>query len=369
MRIEGDTMSIQDKLSLFAENCQAIKGSFTMHLPVIKRLSALAYTLENKQVDITAIDEAHQIIKNDVGMFSNFRGTFVIYLATMLSLQEFPQQMFSDTKHVYGLLNQQGFWKNDYLVLSAFEIAKNAESGKHSHVASRAMDFYKEMKANHRFHIGTDDYLFTAMLAMSDMEVHAGANKVRQIFTLLKYNFGFWASKNSLLHLAQVLALGGHPGDCVQELLHLKRILKQRKIRLDRNPVLSALGVVGLFPVNHGDIANELESAINYLRTQKGFGTWSDVHREELLLYAVSILASVWASEISRLLQSDIVSSSTNNMFNPLLYNPALNPALNPIWLASPALAQQVVMCNAVGYCSYATTSSSYGGGYSGGGC
>jgi len=357
---------IRDKLTLFVENYQNIKGSFNMHYPVVKRLSALAYTLENKQMDVTNINEAHQLIKSDVGMFSNFRGTFVIYLATVLSLQEFPQQTFSDVQRIYSLLNNNGFWKNDYLVLSALEIAKSAESSKHSHIASRAMDFYKAMKANHRFHISTDDYLFTVMLAMSDMDVQTGTNKVRQLFSLLRNDFGFWTNSNSLLHLAQVLALGGHPGDCVQELMHLKRILKKRKIRLDKNPVLSALGIVGLFPINHNVISTELESSINFLREQKGFGAWSDVHQEEILLYAVSILASVWANEISGLLQSDIVSTSTNNiMNNQLLLNPALNPALNPVWLASPALAQQVVMCNAVGYCSYSCAT--YSGGYSGG--
>jgi len=266
---------LQSKLELFVENNQNIRSDFIWHDPMSKRLASLTYTLEGKKVDTEAIKECHRMIKEDVGPFSTFRGNMAVYIAASLSLMENPQQLLADTLEVYGLLKQQGFWASDYLVVTAYEIAANTKRQDFESMAIRSMEFYREMKANIRFHIGQDDYIFAAMLALSGIDIHDGAVKLRNLFVQLKSEFSAFISRNSIVTLSQMLVLGGSTEDCVQHLLKLNRVLRKRKARLDKSYTLPSLGVLGILAVDKNAFADDLIAARDYLRSQKGFSAWS----------------------------------------------------------------------------------------------
>lgn len=63
------------RVELFAENAQRIKKAFPWHNAMVSRLAGLLYTAENKRADEDAIRASHELIKENTGMFSSFRGT------------------------------------------------------------------------------------------------------------------------------------------------------------------------------------------------------------------------------------------------------------------------------------------------------
>jgi len=304
---------LQNKLELFAENNQSIRSDFIWHDAMAKRLVALTYTLEGKKVDTEAIKDCHRMIKDEVGVFSTFRGNMAVYIAASLSLSEKPQQLLADTLEVYELLKQEGFWASDYLVVAAYEIAANTEKHKFERIACRSMEFYKEMKANIRFHIGQDDYIFAAMLALSDIDVHEGALKLRHLFTQLKSEFSAFISRNSIVTLSQMLVLAGSTDECVYNLLKLNRVLRKKKIRLDKTYTLPSLGVLGMFTVDKYAFADDLIASRDYLRSQKGFGALS-VSTQELLLYAVSLITNAYTGDTDNNVMKVSVATSITNL-------------------------------------------------------
>ena len=303
---------VESMLTLFAQNHQNIRNEFVWQEPMAKRLAALAYALADEPLDASRIINCHKMIKSEVGAFSNFRGMLSVYVAAALSLTPEPQKLLEDTLRVYDLLKEQRFWSSDYLVVTAYEIAANAKSFDYEHIAARTRGFYDEMKSNHRFLIGSDDYIFSAMLALSDLDVHDGANKVKAIYIRLKEEFSRFTSRNSLMTLAQMLALGGSTEECAYNVSKLNRAMRIRKIKLDKTYTLPSLGVLGLLNLDPCDIANEITAVTEFLRKQKGFGALS-VSPQELQLYAVSLMTHAFVGkEQAGVTKAGLATSITN---------------------------------------------------------
>jgi len=301
-----------NKLELFAENNRDLRGDFIWQNAMAKRLVSLAYALEGKTIDVEAIKECHRMMKDETGIFSTFRGNMAVYIAASLSLSEKPRELLAGTLEVYDLLKQEGFWASDYLVVTAYEIAANTERYKFGQVAGRAMEFYREMKANIRFHIGQDDYIFAAMLAMSDIDVHDGALKMRHLFSQLKSEFSAFIGRGSIVTLAQMLVLGESTNQCVEHMLQLNRVLRKKKIRLDKTYTVPSMGVLGMLQVDKYAFADDLIAARDYLRTQKGFGGLS-VSTQELLLYAVSLITNAYTADTgNNVMKTGVATSITN---------------------------------------------------------
>lgn len=62
------------RLVLFAQNAQSIKKEFPWQNALVSRLAALLYTTEDKVADEGAIRASYELIKENTGLFSSFRG-------------------------------------------------------------------------------------------------------------------------------------------------------------------------------------------------------------------------------------------------------------------------------------------------------
>jgi len=302
---------IQEKLTNFTENYLAIRSDFIWHDNMAKRLAALCYAMEGKKIDTDAIRDSHTLMKDELSVFSGFRGNLAIYIAASLALRDDPSQLLADTLYVHDLLKEAKFWSGDYLSATAFEIAANANKNDYERTVNRTREFYDEMKSYHRFHIGQDDYIFAAMMALSDLDVHTAALKTNQLFRELKRELSSFISGGSVLNLAQMLVLGESTETCVDNMLRLNKVLRKRKVRLDKTYVAPSLGVLGILQVDHNTLADDLISARDYLRAQKGFGAMS-VSTPELMLYAVSSVIYAYARAKGDMIRAGAVTSVTN---------------------------------------------------------
>jgi hypothetical protein len=64
----------------------------------------------------------------------------------------------------------------------------------------------------------------------------------------------------------------------------LRDAFRARGIRLEKVYTLSSLGILSLLPSDVETIAGEVAEAYEYLRTQKGFGSFT-ISKQELLLH------------------------------------------------------------------------------------
>ena len=283
--------AVQNKVALFAENVRGTKGEFIWQDPLSKRLTALLYAQAGRSIDCEAIRQCHDLIKQNTGVFSAFRGDMALCVAALHSLSPGPQELLGKTLEVYDRLKGAKFRASDFLAIAACQIAIQADESQFTNIATRARAFYDGVKARHFFHTGQDDYIFAAMLGLSDLDVDSGTEQIERYYTRLKDEF--W-DKNSVQALAQVLVLCASCDDVENRVLSLRDALRIQKIKLDKSYTLSSLGVLALLPVEIETIVRDISDAQITLREQRGFGSFS-VSTQELLLYVSSLVASAHA--------------------------------------------------------------------------
>ena len=284
---------LQKKLDLFAANAQTMKKEFKWRAPLTGRLAALLYAFEAKPVDCAAIRECNAIIKSNTGFFSMFRSNMSLSVAAMLSMKENPGELFAQTQTVYDMMKNAKFRASIYLAIAAYEIAANAAPENYQNIVIRAKAFYDGMKANGFFRTGTDDYIFAAMLGLSDIDVKEGTQRIDKLNKQLSRDF---SPGNSVQMLAQILVLGGEPNPAIDRLYQLKDELKSKKMRFDKRFTLSSLGLFALLSVDINNLVQDIEDTHTFLRKQKGFSKFT-IPKQTLLLLTAAIVASSYAKE------------------------------------------------------------------------
>ena len=231
-------------------------------------------------------------------------------VAAMLSLSPDPQKLLDETLKVYEIMKDAKFRSSDYLVAAALEIASQTNPEHYGDVVARARAFYDGMKADHFFKTGQDDYIFAAMLGLSDLNVEAGVERIDNIYNRLKGEF--W-DKNSVQTLAQILVLGESDDNMVNRVLSLRDDLKEQKIKIDKSYTLSTLGILAMLPVDNSVIVRDIDEAQIMLRAQKGFGPMS-VTMQEVLLYVTAIITDCYAKNLANDVLSANLSTSIANI-------------------------------------------------------
>ena len=302
--------AIKSKLELFVSNTESSKKRFTWQYVMLKRLAALLYAVENKVIDIQRIQECMDLIKKSTGVLSTFRGNSLMILATLLSLVENKEERLTDTLKVYDMLKAEKFRSSDFLVIAAYQIVSNTDPIYYSQAIKRSKAFYDGLKAQHRFITGHDDYIFSVMLGLSNIDIKTGLTQMEQIYQSLKPKF---YSRNGVQALSQVLVLGGNASGSESRILELSNTFREKKLRLDRDYTLSSLGVLALLPVGVDTLVNNVIDVYEYLRTKKGFGSWS-ITKQELLLLSCSLVAYEYIDQANDGIITTAISTSITNI-------------------------------------------------------
>jgi hypothetical protein len=302
-------LNIQHKLELFVTNAQTIKEEFAWHNAMTRRLAALLYAQESKPVDNKAIRRCQEMIKRNTGVFSMFRGNTVLSVSALLSLSPDPQSLLDETLKVYDMLKDARFGASDYLVIAAYQIAAHTGAD-YADIVNRARAFYDGMKKRHFLLTGQDDYIFAAMLGLSDIDIEDGLQRMEQLYEQLSDEF--W-SKDSVQALAQVLVLGDSSDGAVKRVLDLRSAFREQGVKLDKTYTLPTLGTLALLPVDTGAVVRDVDGAQSFLRERKGFGAWS-VSTQELLLYATALVTSEYAHDLRDGVITATLSTSITNI-------------------------------------------------------
>ncbi len=303
-------LKTQNRLKLLAVNAQVIKKEFAWHNVLTKRLAALLYAQADRPVDCEAIRSCHNLIKSSTGAFSAFRGNMSLCVAALLSLSPDPQTLIAETLKVYNLLKAAKLRSSDYLVVAAYQIAAQTDPANHTNAVHRTRAFFDSMKTYHFFYTGQDDYIFAAMLGLTDLDAAGSAERIEQIYKRLKSEF--W-DRNSVQALAQMLMLGENPAEAANRVLALQDALRARRIRLDKPYTLPVLGVLALLPVEINTIVRDIAEAQMFLRLQKGFGVFW-VTTQELLLFAAAIVAAEYADSVKDGVLTAALSTGITNI-------------------------------------------------------
>lgn len=205
----------------------------------------------------------------------------------MLSFHTEPEAVFQNVLKVYADMKKEGFHSSPYLVLAAYAIVLEAAPLDYQRRITSARSYYNAMKEEHRFITASDDYCFSAFLAMTDHPAKENLLEMEKCFEKLKESF---THSNAIQSLSHVLTLSKDNTDMkCKRAEELYLALRKRKCRFGLGIELSFIGVSVLLDEDTEKLADEIAEVNDYLFSKKGFGNWSLIDKERMM-YSIAIV-------------------------------------------------------------------------------
>ena len=294
---------------LFVKNRNIMKENFKWDSSQMHPLCASLYSEKGLEIDAERIKECKNIIKRGTGFFSEFKGTAILALATMLSMETDPEGKFRQVTEAYGKLKLE-FHSSPYLPLASFVMAEMTNSIEFERIISKAKSIYSSMKKDHPFLTSSEDSGFAVLFALSDLSKERAVTNIEECFSLLK---GKFFSSNAVQSLSLALAIGDEPSNnkCDRALDIFNR-LKERGCKYGTGVELATLGLLTLASDDVEKIVDEVVESDSYLKSVKGFGAFG-TGRPQRLMYAGFLVANEYKKKgMGSVLNTSMISSITS---------------------------------------------------------
>lgn len=319
----------------FIDNRDAIKSSFGWESVYIYPVCAAVFTDKRQSADIEKMKRCRDILKEQTGVFSNFRGTGKLVMISMMAVDANPEKKLKNSLQVYDALKER-FFSSQYLPVASMTIADMEEPERYNEIAARTRHIYNLMKQEHPFLTSGEDSVFASLLALSGLTDEQVIQETEQCYEILKSNF---FSGNAVQSLSHVLALGeGRPEEKCQRTMALYQGLKEKGYKYGTGYELATLGVLALLPAEQPQICQDIMEVDDYLSGQKGYGVLG-VGKKQRLMHAAMLVSS------------DYIGQSGNQTMS----SAAIGGTISLI------AAQQAAMCAAIAASSAAAAGSSSG--------
>lgn len=272
----------EKRVKLFLENRNRIKGEFHWETAYLHVLCAAMYASKDKLTDPASLREAVHLIKEKTGVFSGFKGTSKLAIASMADLSGRPEQTLERGLQVYDRL-RSNFASSNYLPIAAMVIAELAPPHDYDRVAGRTRQIYDLMKNNHFFLTSSEDSASAALLALSERSDQELARDMEDCYDQLGAKF---FSKNSVQVLSHILTISDKPAEekC-RRTIELYQRLKDNGHKFGTSYELPTLGVLALSEGEVASIARNIIEIDDFLSGQKGFGPFG-IEARQRLMYA-----------------------------------------------------------------------------------
>jgi len=303
------TESLLRNCELFVTNRDILKVNFKWDSSQMHPLCASLCAERDIEADPEKIRACKEIIKENTGLLSEFKGTVLLALATILSFETDPEGKFHQVTESYAALRKE-FHSSPYLPLSAFMIADMADSFSYEAIVDKAKRIYKKMKEKHPFLTSSEDAGFAVLFALSDIDEDETIRRTEECYSLLK---GRFFSSDSVQALSHALAMGaGTTEEKVARTLEIYEKLKEKGCKYGTGPELATLGMLSLSGSDVDTIVEDVVELDQHLSTVKGFGTFG-TGKAQRLMFASFLTANEYKkSSLSSAMKATLFNSVTS---------------------------------------------------------
>ncbi|NRD77894.1 DUF4003 domain-containing protein [Bacillus sp. BRMEA1] len=194
-------------------------------------LIAAMYATNSKDFSLKAYLDIADYIKENAGFFSSLKSAQRFTTAATLDTSTSDaKEGFHRFMMIYEKLIEKGFGRSVYTYISAGSLI-NVSSEQINYMVQRTFDIYRQMRKNHFFLTGSDDYPLAAILAQQESDPEQIIIRVEEHYKALQQK-GF-SIGNNLQFLSHILALDrfNNPEEKAEKCLQIRNLLKEAKLK------------------------------------------------------------------------------------------------------------------------------------------
>ena len=168
----------------FIENRDLLKENFKMSSIYLHALSANYFLSTKQAVDISKMKEAREILRKNVGLFSNYKGIAELLIISILAVSENPEEKLAMAIKYNEKLREK-FRASQYLTLASIILTDLVDENEIDELINRGRDIFDGMKKNHRWLTGQEDTVMALLLAFSERENTALFDDMEEVYDLI----------------------------------------------------------------------------------------------------------------------------------------------------------------------------------------
>lgn len=274
---------IKTRCEQLIENRDRAKTVFSWDGGLVHLACAGIYSAKGKTIDPDQLRACQTMLKQNVGVFSNFRGVAKAPVTAMIASSANPKLLLERGLDVYTLLKQH-FWDSSYLPLAAMIIAQTAKPYRYEEIAVRTRKIYDEMKRKHPILTSSEDSTFCALLALADQPEEKLLDEIECCYQRLTKTF---SSSNAVQSLSHALALcEGNAEEKCDRTVKLYEMLRAHGYKFGTGYELPVLGILAMTEESLEETVSVIGEIDDWLAKQKGFGIFGSVTKKQRLMYA-----------------------------------------------------------------------------------
>ena len=281
--------AIKQRCDLLIENWKLIHKGFWLENGTLAAIAGETYAERGKSADVEKLKESHKLLKKKEGIFSEFRGNTELIVSAKMALSDNPEGYLEKVTEVYDKLQKGKFWGSSYRALAAMTICDAGKASEADSVIEKTNELLKGMKKDHPFLTSDEDTCFAVLLAMTDKNTADILDELEETYQNLKKSFAH--HDNAVYSLSQVLtAYDGNAQGKSDKAQDIYDAFKAAGAKYGKEYELASLGTLVGLSASPESIAAEVIEVADYLKGNKGFGTF-DMGKATRLMFGTMIVA------------------------------------------------------------------------------
>lgn len=271
----------------FIQNRDEIKSVFKMDNSLFYPICSAIHIGKKCNANTEKLLDCKQILKQNAGPFSFFRGVSKIVIVSELAVESSPETRLKESLQVYDLLKKR-FTSTEHMPYAAINISRLVTPDRYDEVSKRTRILYDRMRKEHPFLTTGDDCVFAALMAVLPRSDDDMIEEAAKCYNILKDSF---PSGNALQALSHVIVLmNGDADEKCQKTVRAFNMIKEKGFTFGRGYELASLAVATNSAQSVEEAVEDILDVSEFLSLQKGYGFWA-LGKRERLMHAAMISA------------------------------------------------------------------------------
>ncbi len=284
---------LQKRCDLFLDNREQISKVTMLQDNEITTVAAYAYSDKEKTADIARLKECIKLIDKRQGIFSEFRGSEELVVATKMDMSGDPEKYIDDAIRVYKQITKGKIFGSSSMLLAAMSICDVGKADEAEELLEKSNALIKSMSKKHPFVVSESAIGFAALMTLMKEDTQALLEEIEASYKTLKKVF----YDDAAYELAQILTVfeGSREQKC-GKVLELFQAFKDQGIKYGKSHEAAVLGTMVNIQMPVESLVGDIIDVADYLKGKKGFKMF-DISREKLLMIAAMIVSGLYTKD------------------------------------------------------------------------